>query len=386
MPRRGENIYKRKDGRWEGRVLAPDGKYRYTYAKTYKEVKTKKQILQKQIAFKTTSESQMALNAATLFENWLNGELINKIKPTTYDSYYRCLVKYVIPFFEESGNEKLTAKKAAEFVCHIGGNADLSESYKRKLLSIFKTAVKEIMKDTQECESIINAVKLPRKAEANVQVFSIREQRLIEKAIISDQSWAALGILLCFYTGLRLGEVCALRWGDIDFDAGTMLVERTVSRIKNFEDEENKTRLTVGNPKSRKSIRKIPVPAFMIDISKQFKKQDSNENFYILTSTLVPMEPRTFQKLFKRIQEISGVKSRKFHAIRHTFATRALELGVDIKTLSEILGHANVSTTLNIYAHSLFEQKKNAMDRMNNMYIMHASDNAFAVLNPVITA
>lgn len=383
MPRRGENIYKRKDGRWEGRVLAPDGKYRYTYAKTYKEVKSKKQILQKQMALTTAPQSKITQDAATLFDIWLKGELVNKVKPATYDSYYRCLVKYVIPFFEEPGNEKLTAKNTAAFVCRIGGNTDLSEAYKRKLLSIFKTAVKEIMKDTQECESIIKAVILPRKADATVQVFSIREQRLIETAIINDKSWAALGILLCFYTGLRLGEVCALKWGDIDFEAGTMLVERTVSRIKSFGDDENKTRLTVGNPKSRKSMRKIPVPAFMLDLSRR-SKQDFNENFYVLTGTQVPMEPRTFQKLFKRILAISGVKSRKFHAIRHTFATRALELGVDIKTLSEILGHANVSTTLNIYAHSLFEQKKNAMDRLNNMYIMHASDTSFAVLNPVI--
>ena len=386
MPRRGENIYKRKDGRWEGRVLAPNGKYQYTYAKTYKEVKSKKQTLLKQITQQKTPESKEMLNATALFDVWLNGELVNKVKPTTYDSYYRCLVKYVIPFFEEPGNQKLTATSAAAFVSHIGNNAELSESYKRKLLSIFKTAVKEIMKDTPDCESIINAVTLPRKADSSIQVFSIREQRLIEKAIINEKSWAALGILLCFYTGLRLGEVCALRWGDIDFDAGTMTIERTVSRIKSFEDDKNKTKLAVGNPKSRKSMRKIPIPAFMLDLSCLSKKEEHEESFYVLTGTQVPMEPRTFQKLFKRIQTISGVKSRKFHAIRHTFATRALELGVDIKTLSEILGHANVSTTLNIYAHSLFEQKKNAMERMNNMYIMHAADNAFAVLNPVIIA
>lgn len=386
MPRRGENIYKRKDGRWEGRVLAPNGKYRYTYAKTYKEVKSKKQTLLEQIALQTTPEPKVMLNAATLFNLWLKGELVNKVKPTTYDSYYRCIVNYVLPFFEERGNQKLTTTSAAAFVSRIGSNAELAESYKRKLLSIFKTAVKEIMKDMPECESIIKVITLPRKVDSSIQVFSIREQRLIEKAIINEQSWAALGILLCFYTGLRLGEVCALKWGDIDFDAGTMSIERTVSRIKDFENGENKTRLTVGNPKSRKSIRKIPVPAFMLNLANLSPKKDRNDNFYILTDTQVPMEPRTFQKLFKRIQNISGVKNRKFHAIRHTFATRALELGVDIKTLSEILGHANVSTTLNIYAHSLFEQKKNAMDRMNNMYILHSADNSFAVSNPVIIA
>lgn len=123
-----------------------------------------------------------------------------------------------------------------------------------------------------------------------------------------------------------------------------------------------------------------------MDLHRQPKEQSYNENFYVLSGTQIPMEPRTYQKLFQRILATAGVKSRKFHAIRHTFATRALELGVDIKTLSEILGHANVSTTLNIYAHSLYEQKKNAIDRLNNMYIMHAADTSFAVVNPVIIA
>lgn len=386
MPRRGENIYKRKDGRWEGRVLTPDGKYQYTYAKSYKEVKAKKQSLQKQTVSKTASAVGKLPNAATLFDYWLKGDLVKKVKPSTYDSYYRCLNKYVIPFFEESGNEKLTANRVGAFVNHIADNSNLSEAYKRKLLSIFKTAVKEIMQDDQECDSLLKAIRLPRKTDANVQVFSIREQRQIENAVLNDKSKNALGILLCFYTGLRLGEICALKWGDIDFEAGTMLVERTISRIKNFEEDDHKTKLAIGNPKSRKSVRKIPVPGFLLDMAKQRFEQNVDENFYVLSNTGVPIEPRTYQKLFKRILVVAGVKDRKFHAIRHTFATRALELGVDIKTLSEILGHANVSTTLNIYAHSLFEQKKNAIDRLNNMYIMHATQSAFAVENPVVTA
>lgn len=364
--------------------MTPEGKYRYAYAKSYKEVKEKKQLLQKQIALKKIPASKKAQNAVTLFEIWLHGELVNRVKPATYDSYHRCFSNYVIPFFKEPGHEKLTAHNAGAFVRHIAGNPALSDAYKRKLLSIFKTAIKEIVQDLRESEGIIRAVTLPRKADVNVQVFSIREQRLIEQAVLNDKSDAAIGILLCFYTGLRLGEVCALKWGDIDFDAGAMLVERTVSRIRSFESSENKTKLVIGNPKSRKSIRKIPIPGFLLDLYSTLSVRDFNEDFYVLSGTQTPMEPRTYQKLFKRILAAAGVKSRKFHAVRHTFATRALELGVDIKTLSEILGHANVSTTLNIYAHSLLEQKKNAMDRLNNMYIMHAAESSFAVLNPVI--
>ena len=231
MPRRGENIYKRKDGRWEGRVMTPEGKYRYTYARSYKEVKEKKQLLQKQIYTKGMPAAKTAQPAVLLFEEWLQGTLIGRVKPATYDSYYRCFANYVNPFFKESGYEKLTANSAGAFVRHIAGHPALSEAYKRKLLSIFKTAVKDVTQNLQGSESIIKAVTLPRRADANVQAFSVREQRLIEQAALNDKSHAAIGILLCFYTGLRLGEVCALKWEDIDFDAGTMLVERSVSRI-----------------------------------------------------------------------------------------------------------------------------------------------------------
>ena len=139
-------------------------------------------------------------------------------------------------------------------------------------------------------------------------------------------------------------------------------------------------------PKSQKSVRKIPLPQFVLDLIRKYKIYAVDENNYILSGTKTPIDPRSYQKLFQKVLKKAGVKSRKFHAIRHTFATRALELGVDIKTLSEILGHANVSVTLNIYAHSMFEQKKKAIDKMNAMYVLHEESASFAVLNSVANA
>jgi len=217
-----------------------------------------------------------------------------------------------------------------------------------------------------------------------VQVFSINEQRLIENAISHSEDIRTLGILLTFYTGIRLGELCALKWSDFDYEAGTMSVTKTVTRVKNMQGGNCKTKLLVGAPKSQKSMRKIPLPAFLLDMHKKYSYKCTSENCYLISGTNTPTDPRAYQKLYKKVLKDACVKDHKFHAIRHTFATRALELGVDIKTLSEILGHANVSITLNIYAHSLMEQKKIAMDKLNELHITHMVIASNAVTTSVV--
>lgn len=379
MPRRGENVYKRKDGRWEGRILKPDGKYRYVYAKTYKEVKEKKNNLQGSDKPCEGKKPCTAKSAASLFELWLKSGVADEVKPSTYENYYRCMHKYVIPFFKKAGNERITELQVEQFVKSIMNNSDLSDSYKKKILSIFKTALRDILTGSGDCALIMEKVKLPKADYTAIQVFSIKEQRLIENAVINSEDKRALGILLCFYTGIRLGELCALKWGDIDFEARTVSISRTVSRTKNFQQNANQSMLLVGTPKSKKSFRKIPLPDFLLKLSNELKPYPQNENFYVFSGAKFPIEPRTYQKLFKRILASAGVKDHKFHAIRHTFATRALELGVDIKTISEILGHSNVSTTLNIYAHSLMEHKRIAIDKLNDMHITYMKTASFAV-------
>lgn len=382
MPRRGENIYKRKDGRWEGRVLKPDGKYQYVYSRTYREVKEKKKMLQERIAFVSSQRQSSAGSATEAFENWLNGDLFKRVKPSTYESYYRSTKKYVIPYFQRNGGNCFTEQTVTEFTKQIIEDKTLSGSYKRKILSIFKTSLREILKGSYD--SVLGGISLPKCVNSNIPVFSVKEQTLIEKNLIRSRDQASIGMLLCLYTGIRLGEICALKWGDIDFDAATMSITRTVSRVKNFTEGGNKTVLSVGVPKSQKSIRKIPLPDFLLELLLECKSETKEDDYYILSNSLYPIDPRSFQKSFQKTLQASGVKRRKFHAIRHTFATRALELGVDIKTLSEILGHANVSITLNIYAHSMFEQKKKAIDQLNAMYVLHAESNSYAVNRTVV--
>lgn len=378
MARRGENVYKRKDGRWEGRILKEDGKYCYFYGKTYKEVKEKMRTATMEKKAKTVKLVLPKNNAVKLFENWLEGDMVDRVKPSTYENYYCCMQKYVIPFFSINENQQITSITALEFVKHIQDNSDISESYKKKIISIFKTALKDILRDKLECATILSVIKIPRAESKEVQIFTMKEQKLIEKAVFLSKEKGALGILICFYTGIRLGELCALKWSDIDMEAGNLMISRTVSRIMNFHQSEQKTMLFVGTPKSRKSTRKIPLPAFLLQTMQECMPYSSKDN-YILSGKQIPMDPRSYQKLFKKILLSAQVKERKFHAIRHTFATRALELGVDIKTISDILGHSNVTITLNTYAHSLMEQKKIAIQKFNEMHMSYMNFPVFAV-------
>ncbi|MDF3006005.1 MAG: site-specific integrase [Oscillospiraceae bacterium] len=384
MPRRGENIYKRKDGRWEGRILLSDGKYRYFYAKAYRELKEKMKNYREEDLSSLQTQTDMAETICAQFLSWIEGDIRHQIKPSTYENYQYCVQKYIIPFFAETKESQITTASAAQFTSYIKCNETISESYKRKILTIFKTALKKILNDSPDIASIIDAVKLPKIKGNEVQVFTTREQQLIEYAALNSENRRALGLILCFYSGIRLGELCGLKWSDFDWDAGTMSIMRTVTRAKNFEQEGNKTALHIGTPKSRTSIRKIPLPAFILQQAKALGLDQKREGYFVLSDNVEPLDPRSYQKLFQRVLIQAGIKARKFHAIRHTFATRALELGVDIKTLSELLGHSNVSITLNIYAHSLLEQKKIAIDKFNSMYVSNMSVGAFAVHPAVI--
>ena len=178
---------------------------------------------------------------------------------------------------------------------------------------------------------------------------------------IESENPFELGILVCAFTGLRVGELCGLKWQDIDFKNEVLHIERTVSRIICNQDSAEKTEILIGSPKTDYSKRDIPIPDFLLTILKIYRRESS---YYLLTGTLNCMEPRNVQKRFKTLLKRCGIPNRKFHALRHSFATMCIEKGFDIKTLSELLGHASVKTTMDIYVHSNLEQKKTYMNRL----------------------
>ncbi len=386
MARRGENIYKRKDGRWEGRIQKRNGKYQYFYAQRYKDLKEKMKDYQEPIQRVAKTQSKPWDNAAALFETWLEGDVSLRVKPSTFENYYGCMHKYVIPFYKQEGNGEITETSVLRFVKAVRENTLIAETSQRKILSIYKMALKEIFKESPNYLPVIEMIQLPKTDTPSINVFTMKEQRLIEYAAITSEDRRMLGILLCFYTGIRLGELCGLKWSDIDLEAGTLSIVRTVSRNKNFEEGDSKTILLVGSPKSKKSMRKIPLPVFLLKLIEKNRLPATEDSSYMLSGRDIPLDPRCYQKLFKKLLRDTGLKDCKFHTIRHTFATRALELGVDVKTLSEILGHSNVSITLNIYAHSLMEHKKAAIEKFNNMHIMNMNLTSFAVASTVTAA
>jgi len=171
-----------------------------------------------------------------------------------------------------------------------------------------------------------------------------------------------LGILLCLYTGIRIGEVCALRWKDISPDFDSLSINRTLQRVKNLGEGEQRTKILIDTPKSQRSIREIPIPKFLSAHLKHFARDSGT--FVLATGDIDFIEPRTMQNHFARSIKAANVNNANYHSLRHTFATRCIEAGVDVKSLSEMLGHSSVTFTLRCYVHSSFEQKREGMNKL----------------------
>lgn len=198
-----------------------------------------------------------------------------------------------------------------------------------------------------------------------MRVLSNNEQKCLCQYLCANLNLLNVGVLLCLFTGLRIGEICALRWDSISLDDCTIHVQRTMQRIQTPEGSERKTKIIITTPKSNCSLRTIPLPAYLVGVLSQF---DHTPNGYVLTgdnNTFI--EPRTMQNHFKRILSCCSINDANFHALRHTFATRCIELGIDVKTLSEILGHASVTITMNRYVHPSLEMKRNSMERLSTL-------------------
>ena len=349
MPRRGENIYKRKDGRWEGRYKCGynnTGKVRYRsiYAKTYQEVREKLQKF-KFTAIDYTSSGNKTVKE--MFERWLTAIKL-KVKMSTYACYQVKINKHILPVFGSLIYEKLTAGSIHGFIDNKLKNG-LSAKYVSDIIIVFKSMAKYVSRVYGYANPLENVI-LPKKEKKSIELLSESEQEKLCKFVLNNPDNTKIGVLLSYYAGLRIGEICGLKWHDIDLNKGIIKVERTVQRIY----ENGSTRVIIDTPKSRSSVREIPLPLFLIEILKQVKADDLA---YILSGTDKLIEPRTLQYRFKALLKKADLPSINYHRLRHMFATNCISLGFDIKTLSEILGHANVETTLNRYVHSSMERK-----------------------------
>lgn len=365
MSKVGENIYRRKDGRWEGRFISgrkPDGRAKYTYAcgRTRREAKEKLEKRKLMIAVQPTGSCRMTVKE--LF-SWYLAKI--EVKPSTRARYVFVIEHHILPKLGSVFVAALTAIQLSDFLTqkqkhgrlHGGG---LSAKSVRDIGVLIKAALRAAVAEYHFPCDALNA-KLPKAKQRKIEPFSTSELDRIGKALSPSANHKDAGILLSANGGLRLGEVCALRVSDIDFQNGTVSIVREVLRIKIG----TKTQLIVQTPKSESSVRTVPLPA---DALAFLKKAVAGlpQDAYILTGRVdKPMEPRTYQYYFESVLRRCGIRKRCYHTLRHTYATRCIETGIDIKSVSEMLGHADITTTLRLYVHPSMDSKKQAVQKIS---------------------
>lgn len=367
--RTGENIYKRKDGRWEARYRKgrkPDGKLQYgsCYGKTYSEAKKKAA----EFARRYESIPQMPAGPAVCFsslcESWLSGNRL-RLKESTYVKYQTVIEKYLIPYFGTRSVTAMEAEQLRQFAEQLLQEHQLAPKTVRDVLLILHGILVYAKKCNPEMP-VLPEISYPKDVRKELRVLSRAEQAVLTEYLLQDINTCKFGVLLALWTGIRIGELCALRWDHIDLEEATLKIDLTMQRLRDTRDgAAAKTRIVMDAPKSDCALRTIPLTQQAAALCRQMAPEDSGA--YLLTGSSKYMEPRILQYHFNHYAKDCNLNNVHFHTLRHTFATRCVEVGFDVKTLSEILGHANISITLNRYVHCSMDFKRSNIRKLEAM-------------------
>lgn len=359
MPRKGENIYKRKDGRYEGRYIknrTESGKivFGYVYGKKYNVVKSKLNLLKSQYSHVSKIQQTFQGKLSDWLNYWLEYTVKRTVKASTYTVYLSRMEKHIFPFLGNKKMQSLDTKDINEFIQHLQFQG-LAPTTIRGVITILKYALNQACKENylilNPCE---NAV-LPKIKSKNVGVLSVDQQKKLEWAALQEKECSP--IILSLYTGMRIGEISGLKWSDIDFENNVIHVERTLIRISQ-ESSNARTTLVLGSPKTDSSRRSIPLADNLKEYLLENKKDATSD--FVITCKNNFAEPRVINYRFKKIAKKSGLDVH-FHALRHTFATRCVEQGIDIASLSKLLGHSSIKMTLDTYTDSMWENRQTAI-------------------------
>lgn len=353
------SVYKRKDERFEARVyLGVDNsgkrKYKSFYGHTEEEAKRKMLVYCRSNAV-TYNKAEMTVGELIL--EWLSTVSI-RIKASTYANYRTKCEKHLIPAFSSINCCELCSRQIYDFI-ENKRTEGLSVRYILDIITLLKSVYRYAARE-YNIRNVTDGIVMPKAAINDVRLLTSYEQDILKRYIARSRDTTSLGIALSMFTGIRIGELCALKWEDIDLNKRTLTVRKTIQRIKSY-DGKTKTKLIISEPKSSRSKRVIPIPDCIMDLLLSLKADGDK---YVISNTLMPTEPRTMQYRFARILSNENLPSVHFHSLRHAFATRCIELGFDVKTLSEILGHSSVELTLNRYVHSSFDRKRECMARL----------------------
>lgn len=282
------------------------------------------------------------------------------VKKSTFAAYSLIVATHLLPTF---GNlEIITEKDVQDFVLNKLGEG-LSHKTIKDMLIVLRMILKYGAKKNYCSYTPIDVIFPTDRERQELEVLSITNQKKIMKFVEENFTFRNLGIFICLSTGMRIGEICALTWDDIDIDNGIIHIRKTIQRIYILDNGVRHTELVIDTPKTANSIRDIPITKNLLSVLKPLRKV-VNDEFYVLTNDSAPTEPRTYRNYYKKLIAKLNIPPIKFHGLRHSFATRCIESHCDYKTVSVILGHSNISTTLNLYVHPNYEQKKKCIDKM----------------------
>lgn len=364
---KGENIFKRKDGRWEARYikgyeLSGKIKYGFCYGKTYKEAKEKvTRAKAAQLLGKPVQTCYSRRRFAWFCDEWFESGKV-RLKESTCVKYKTILDKHIKPRLGSCLPLGMNDALLEQFTNELLLEEELAPKTVRDILVVVRSVLDYTAKRFPATFPTVH-IDYPKESKKEMRVLNREEQARFSRFLLQDMDACKFGVLLALLTGIRIGELCALQWENISLQENTIRICSTMQRLRDMNGEqESRTRIVIGSPKSDTSARTIPISRTVAALCRRMDPQMPAA--FVLTGTSRYMEPRTLQYRMERYTESCSLDGVHFHTLRHTFATRCVEVGFEIKSLSEILGHANTTITLDRYVHSSMELKRDNMNKL----------------------